>query len=69
MADEIQLKDDSKYRVAYDLMLRIEDEEGPNLTSSNARGYYLQLYRECLFSMNRLSEPKDDDQSWKASRQ
>jgi hypothetical protein len=39
---------DSKYRVAFDLMLAIAEEDGKQFGKPDPRTYYLKLYQQCL---------------------
>lgn len=49
MADtvKVNLEENSKYRVAYDLALLIARQEGNPQSSEKAREYLLRLYRQC----------------------
>lgn len=58
----IKLQDNSKERVAYDIMLRIAEDEF-NITDieerqKNPRQYWLKLYSECLNVYSKDSPPK-----------
>lgn len=52
MADSVKvnLEENSKYRVAFDLMEKIEGTEDPPELGSE-REYYLRLYRQCIESV------------------
>jgi hypothetical protein len=39
---------DSKYRVAFELMLAIAEEDGKQFGKPDARAYYLKRYQQCL---------------------
>jgi hypothetical protein len=39
---------DSKYRVAFDLMLAIAEEDGKQFGKPDPRAYYLRLYQQCF---------------------
>ncbi len=44
---------DSRYRVAYDLMRKIaSNEDGDKLEKPDPRTYYLTLYHQCLLASN-----------------
>jgi len=49
MADTVRvdLEQNSKYRVTYDLMKHIADAEGYPFDSDGSREYYLRLYKQC----------------------
>ena len=49
MADEVNLTNDSKYRVALDLMYKIASVEAnaPNKDERKDRKYWLSLYEQC----------------------
>ena len=51
MVDEINeefVVNDSKYRVAFDLMLAIAEEDGKLFGKPDPRTYYFTLYHQCL---------------------
>jgi hypothetical protein len=39
---------DSKYRVAFDLVMAIAEEDGKQFGKPDPRTYYLKLYQQCL---------------------
>jgi hypothetical protein len=39
---------DSKYRVAFDLMCAIAEEDGRQFGKPDPRTYYFKLYHQCL---------------------
>ncbi len=54
MADDhkINLEENSKYRVAHDLMKEIVFHEKKESTATLTREYFLRLYRQCYDSVN-----------------
>lgn len=53
MADPVQVQQDSKYRVAFELMQKISQVSGtPAPTDAE---YWLRLYSSCLHVMNNSS--------------
>lgn len=57
MPEQIQLKEDSKERVAFELMQHIASAEyGKDERSKSApREYYLKLYAQCISTIHRHS--------------
>lgn len=57
LSGPIEIKDNSKQRVAFDLMLKIGHVESPGLSQKTTtikqdRHYWLNLYSECLTTVD-----------------
>lgn len=60
LAKPIDIKDNSKTRVAYDLAMVIANNEvESNLKNNNPRKYYLELYELCLKACEGRHLPND----------
>lgn len=66
MADDhkVNLEENSKYRVAYDLMMRVAAAEQSAEDAGEPRKYYLNLYHQCyevVYNNKTFDEVKDVD--------
>lgn len=56
----LDINENSKYRVAYQLMDKIDTAENGNNAPKNPREYYLRLYRQCIKTAYRLGDSMED---------
>ena len=60
----VEIKDNSKERVAFDLMLRISNAENPSAVKfskeQQTRLYWLKLYNQCIKVVSKPSLTSDD---------